>query len=355
MANVLNISNFGDGNRIKQGDLSEIRYLLKDANHDDLDLTGKAAVVYLMNRQNEVVYKQDVVVTDSDGDAMVVLTIDEVIPSGTYTLEIVVDEKYVFPSDRKEKVEVVESVLGKAFKQVSKHHMYGELIDYGLKNNKFESLKGDSITITNKYIDEDGNTFIQFSDGTSINISKGVDGKSFTYEDLTDEQKQELANLVPNAEVSDEQVVNIMKKDFIKNKGNIAVYKVPLVDEKKYGYPVTWDIYYDEDTFQEDYLLPDSYVEDYINQEFAEQGGYDGFAGENFNPAKYIEYLKSIGREDSLPLRFEVSVKEEGIVLQTRSNLETPINMGNQRKVSYVFNGYPIEEKSLIYNEKQEE
>jgi len=181
MENVLNISNFGDGNRIKQGDLSEIRYLLKDTNHDDLDLISKEAVIYLSNSHNNVMYKQEVVVTGNKEAPMVVLTIEDIITPGTYTLEIVVDDKYIFPSDKKEKVEVVESVLGKSFIQVRENQLYGELIDYGLKNNKFDSLKGDkgdSITITNKFIDEDGNTFVQFSDGTNITVHKGEQGES---------------------------------------------------------------------------------------------------------------------------------------------------------------------------------
>ncbi|MGW7932339.1 hypothetical protein ACWEWU_11830 [Staphylococcus xylosus] len=392
MENVLNISNFGDGNRIKQGDLSEIRYLLKDANHDDLDLIDKEAVVYLTNRQNEVVYKQDVVVTDNNEDAMVVLTIEDIIPPGTYALEIVVDEKYVFPSDKKEKVEVVESVLGRSFKQVNENHLYGELIDYGMKNSKFDSLKGekgDSITITHKSIDDDGNTFVQFSDGTNItvhkgqqgeslqiqsksvnedgdiellfsdgtriNIPKGVDGKSFTYEDITDEQKQELANLVPKAEVSDEQVINIMKKDFIETKGEIKVHKVALVNEEAYGVPVTWDIYYDTKVSGENYRLDFNILRGYIDEVLGDKGGYDGFGGVFFNSLKFVQYLIDKQQIELLPPKFSVAVTEDDQTLYAPSNIEAPLNYGAERKVSYVFNGHPIEEKSLTYNKQEEQ
>ncbi|MGW7931891.1 hypothetical protein ACWEWU_09555 [Staphylococcus xylosus] len=391
MENVLNISNFGDGNRIKQGDLSEIRYLLRDANHDDLDLIDKEAVVYLTNRQNEVVYKQDVVVTENDGDAMVVLTIEDIIPSGTYTLEIVVDEKYVFPSDKKEKVEVVESVLGRSFKQVNENHLYGELIDYGMKNSKFDSLKGekgDSITITHKSIDEDGNTFVTFSDGTNITVHKGqqgeslqiqsksvnedgdiellfsdgtriqipraVDGKPFTYDDLTDEQKEELASFVPKSEVSDEQVVNIMKKDFIKTKGEIKVHKVALVNEEAYGIPVTWDIYYDTNISGDNYRLDPNIVRGYIDSVLESKGGYDGFGGVFFNPLKFMQYLVDRQQFEMLPPKFSVVIEEDGQTSYS-SNLEATLNYGAERKVSYVFNGHSIEEKSLTYNEEQEQ
>ena len=39
--NVLNLEESIDGNRIKQGDLSVMRYILTDANSDDLQLDGK--------------------------------------------------------------------------------------------------------------------------------------------------------------------------------------------------------------------------------------------------------------------------------------------------------------------------
>ncbi|WP_182475251.1 hypothetical protein [Staphylococcus xylosus] len=395
MENVLNISNFGDGNRIKQGDLSEIRYVLQDANHDDLNLTGKEAIVYLTNRQNEVVYQKTLTVVNHDAKPMVTLTIDEVIPAGTYTLEIVVDNKYIFPSDKKEKIEVVDSVLGKTFKKVNEKNLYGEIIDYGLSNGKFDVLKGEkgepgsSITITNRFIDEDGNTFVSFSDGTNITvhkgqqgeslqiqsksvnddgdvellfsdgtrvpIPKGVDGKSLTYDDLTDEQKADLASFVPKSEVSDEQVINIMKKDFIKTKGEIKVHKVALVNEEAYGVPVTWDIYYDTKVSGENYSLDFNILRGYIDEVLGDKGGYDGFAGVFFNPLKFVQYLIDKQQIELLPPKFSVAVTEDDQTLYAPSNIEAPLNYGAERKVSYVFNGHSIEEKSLTYNEEQEQ
>ena len=49
--NVLNLEESIDGNRIKQGDLSVMRYILTDANSDDLQLDGKPTKVYLTDSE----------------------------------------------------------------------------------------------------------------------------------------------------------------------------------------------------------------------------------------------------------------------------------------------------------------
>ena len=43
LTNVLNLNDSQDGNRIKQGDLSIMRYILTDTNKDDLNLDGLPA------------------------------------------------------------------------------------------------------------------------------------------------------------------------------------------------------------------------------------------------------------------------------------------------------------------------
>ena len=109
--NVLNLEESIDGNRIKQGDLSVMRYILTDANSDDLQLDGKPAKVYLTDSEG-VKYIDDTTVKEQDGKYLCDVVIDTIIPDGTYTLEIWVDNTYCFPSDRKSKVKVEPSVLG---------------------------------------------------------------------------------------------------------------------------------------------------------------------------------------------------------------------------------------------------
>ena len=43
LTNVLNLNDSNDGNRIKQGDLSIMRYILTDSNDDDLEIKDKPA------------------------------------------------------------------------------------------------------------------------------------------------------------------------------------------------------------------------------------------------------------------------------------------------------------------------
>ena len=49
LTNVLNLNDSNDGNRIKQGDLSIMRYILTDSNDDDLEIKDKPAKAYLIN------------------------------------------------------------------------------------------------------------------------------------------------------------------------------------------------------------------------------------------------------------------------------------------------------------------
>lgn len=399
MENVLNISNFGDGNRIKQGDLSEIRYVLQDANKDNLNLTGKEAVVYLTNRQNEVIYQKELLVINTNEKPMVTLTIDEVIPAGTYTLEIIVDHKYIFPSDTKEKIEVVNSALGKAFKKVSENKLYGEIIDYGLSNGKFESLKGekgDSITITHKSIDEDGNTFVRFSDGTNItvrkgqqgeslqiqsksvnedgdvellfsdgtrvNIPKGIDGRTFTYEDLTDEQKADLVSFVP---VKDSHIVNAVKNDFLEGKGQLGYVVIEISDDYDI-LPKKFIIFYDTsktgmdlyDNPTEYKRVIENFVDEYIYYDlknkpeaFTLKGFIDSLATERMSgvremvPPKLDLYVKvkAGGKVDIYPEVSSVTDYPELVYAMTDNSSIV--------EVSYKFNDKPVDKHKLVKGE----
>lgn len=93
--NVLNLEESIDGNRIKQGDLSVMRYILTDANNDDLQIEGKPAKVYLTDVDG-VKYIYDTTVKEQDGKYLCDVVIDTIIPAGTYTLEIWVDNTYCF-------------------------------------------------------------------------------------------------------------------------------------------------------------------------------------------------------------------------------------------------------------------
>lgn len=136
--NVLNLEESVDGNRIKQGDLSVMRYILTDANSDDLQLDGKPAKVYLTDSEG-VKYTYDTTVKEEDGKYLSDVVIDTIIPTGTYTLEIWVDSTYCFPSDSKSKIKVEASVLGNAITKVDNNNLWQELTEYAVKNGYLKS------------------------------------------------------------------------------------------------------------------------------------------------------------------------------------------------------------------------
>lgn len=128
LTNVLNINDSNDGNRIKQGDKSVMRYKLIDASNDELQINGKPAKVFL-HRNDNVDYVYQTEVKDNSVDVV----INDVIPAGIYTIEIWVDSKYSFPSDNKSKIEVVESVVGKGIEDINNRNIWEEVLKFGIE------------------------------------------------------------------------------------------------------------------------------------------------------------------------------------------------------------------------------
>ncbi|MEN2382570.1 hypothetical protein [Staphylococcus warneri] len=149
MENVLNLNDSNDGNRIKQGDLSHMRNILTDSNNDDLKLNDKPAKVYLTDSTG-VKYIYDTTVKQSDNAYVCDVVINQIIPAGTYTLEIWVDNRYVFPSDTKTKIQVTESVIGRQIVNVETHNLWDEILEYGVKNGMFKQDSGSDFVIGNQ-------------------------------------------------------------------------------------------------------------------------------------------------------------------------------------------------------------
>lgn len=190
--NVLNLEESADGNRIKQGDLSVMSYILTDANNDDLQLDGKQAKVYLTDVDG-VKYIDDTTVKEQDGKYLCDVVIDKIIPAGTYTLEIWVDETYCFPSDRKSKVKVEPSVLGNELGKINTENMYGEVIEYAKTHNLIK----------------DGENGVDGKDG--IDGENGQDGKSFTPSDLTDEDYKKILDYAISHEYFNQEPIDTSK------------------------------------------------------------------------------------------------------------------------------------------------
>ncbi|EJE08134.1 hypothetical protein [Staphylococcus epidermidis] len=190
--NVLNLEESADGNRIKQGDLSVMSYILTDANNDDLQLDGKQAKVYLTDVDG-VKYIDDTTVKEQDGKYLCDVVIDKIIPAGTYTLEIWVDETYCFPSDRKSKVKVEPSVLGNELGKINTENMYEKVIEYAKTHNLIK----------------DGENGVDGKDG--IDGANGQDGKSFTPSDLTDEDYKKILDYAISHEYFKQEPIDTSK------------------------------------------------------------------------------------------------------------------------------------------------
>ena len=194
LTNVLNLNDYQDGNRIKQGDLSIMRYILTDTNKDDLNLDGLPAKVFLTD-ETGVKYIYDTTVRQYDNAYVCDVVINQIIPANIYTLEIWVDNKYVFPSDKKTKIEVTESVIGRQLINTQNHDLWQEMIEYGVKNGliknqtetevNYSPLKnltgvfiGDSITEVNFRTSKNYHQFIAERTGLNV-INLGVSGTGY--------------------------------------------------------------------------------------------------------------------------------------------------------------------------------
>lgn len=194
LINVLNLNDSQDGNRIKQGDLSHMRYILSDTNNDDLKLDGLPAKVFLTDSTG-VKYIYDTTVRQYDNAYVCDVVINQIIPANTYSLEIWVDNKYVFPSDNKAKIQVTESVIGKQLINTQNHDLWQEMIEYGVKNGliknqtetevNYSPLKnltgvfiGDSITEVNFRTSKNYHQFIAERTGLNV-INLGVSGTGY--------------------------------------------------------------------------------------------------------------------------------------------------------------------------------
>ncbi|MDT0692677.1 hypothetical protein RM611_03535 [Staphylococcus chromogenes] len=248
--NVLNLTNKGDGNQIKQGDKSKITFELSDSNNDVLDV-GQTAKVYLSKR--DYVYQYDATIKENKVD----LVINQIIPSGTYDVEVVANG-YVFPSDNTVRISVTPSVLGRGLDNIKSANLYDDLIKYGLENGLFDDLKTTQTQIVESVKEDYANSvgeldvmFLDWHDGFSILpfvfTKNDYDSGYGSYEDWKNFKKNELQNLItlntPN---------NV--EEFHENVKNGPDFRAP--------FPVQYDLkvdsyYLDVSTrYENNYLIP---------------------------------------------------------------------------------------------------
>ena len=189
--NVLNLEESVDGNRIKQGDLSVMRYILTDANSDDLQLDGKPAKVYLTDSEG-VKYIYDTTVKEQDGKYLCDVIIDKIIPAGTYTLEIWVDNTYCFPSDNKAKIRVESSVLGNGIEQIYTQNLFADIIDYAKKHSLIDFGTGSSSNTNIALTEEDYKKILDYGVENGYFKQEKTDTSNTVVSDTAPEDKDKI-------------------------------------------------------------------------------------------------------------------------------------------------------------------
>ena len=112
MSGILRLESLTKGNTLKQGDKTPLKYRLFDADGEKLNITGKSAKVRLVYPDFLTIgYEKDGLTVAQDDT--VTFTIDNVIPPRMYHVEIIVDDKFIFPSRADEtKFTIDNSSLG---------------------------------------------------------------------------------------------------------------------------------------------------------------------------------------------------------------------------------------------------
>ena len=112
MSGILRLESLTKGNTLKQGDKTPLKYRLFDADGEQLDIAGKSAKVRLVYPDFLTIGYEKEGLTVAQDDT-VTFTIDTIIPSRIYHVEIIVDDKFIFPSRADEsKFTVDKSSLG---------------------------------------------------------------------------------------------------------------------------------------------------------------------------------------------------------------------------------------------------
>ena len=112
MSGILRLESLTKGNTLKQGDKTPLKYRLFDADGENLNIAGKSAQVRLVYPDFLTIgYEKDGLTVAQDDT--VTFTIDSIIPSRIYHVEIIVDGQFIFPSRSDEsKFTVDKSSLG---------------------------------------------------------------------------------------------------------------------------------------------------------------------------------------------------------------------------------------------------
>ena len=97
MSGILRLESLTKGNTLKQGDKTPLKYRLFDADGEKLNIAGKSAKARLVYPDFLTIGYEKGGLTVAQDDT-VTFTIDKVIPAKLYHVEVIVDDKFIFPS-----------------------------------------------------------------------------------------------------------------------------------------------------------------------------------------------------------------------------------------------------------------
>jgi hypothetical protein len=220
--NTLNLIQVIGGINIKQGDISlELSFQLCDSKGDPISfLNAKDASIHLYSEEKKLEWTCKTKVNEDK----ISFKIDEPLAIGSYKIEIKIDG-HIFPSDQGTYIRIIkgyESYTDSESAIVAienAKNIASEAIKKAISENaeKFKGPKGDSlkfddltdeqkeelrgkqglpgqdIKVVSSNFDSDGNTIVSFNNNSpDVKIQKGETGKPFKFEDMTDEQKKSL-------------------------------------------------------------------------------------------------------------------------------------------------------------------
>ena len=196
MENVLSLINETNGNQIKQGDGSLFSFKLSSNSDEDMSwLSGNPAKVYLYNETGLAFESESSV----DTVGKVGFSIDKILPSGMYVLEIHVDaygNSFIFPSDTKTKIRIIQSATGMVLDKFNQDEViFEKFLQYGIEKGyfgkeevpevNFSPLKnltgvfiGDSITEVNFRTSKNYHQFIAERTGLNV-VNLGISGTGY--------------------------------------------------------------------------------------------------------------------------------------------------------------------------------
>lgn len=196
MENVLSLINETNGNQIKQGDGSFFTFKLSSNSDEDMSwLSGNPAKVYLYNEIGLAFESESSV----DMAGKVGFSINKILPSGMYVLEIHVDaygNSFIFPSDTKTKIRIIQSATGMVLDKFNQDEVvFEKFLKYGIEKGYFgkeeapdvnvsplEKLTGvfigDSITEVNFRSSKNYHQFIAERTGLSV-VNLGISGTGY--------------------------------------------------------------------------------------------------------------------------------------------------------------------------------